>query len=676
MYFRALFWALSITPLTGSIAAPHGTQSNNTGFVPEVEWVWSTLRGSYGNAILATGDILGDQADEIVFSIESSVTIGESASSVFVVHSDLGTAACRFLNVEGTIFDTALQQYDGDPQLEILIATDARVYLIDGSTCRLQDLVQLPQTVMSAVFGDFDGDDSFEIAYSDGTDVYVSGWEDFANPVERRGVGGSMLATGNLDTQAGEDIVSVADVIYVMNGSDLTTITEIPNNYWDFVDTGQINGDAFDEIIVWETWDVGIRAYSVVDNSEVLDFPVFNFEQLETSDVNGDGVEEIIYGDRQFGSVHVINGEGERILEIPKPNPGISSVAAADLNGSGPQEILWTSGGLYVGDLDAEEIIWQSYRGYGPHQIAAAGPRLAALSYVGSGDFRPGGAYLLNRKEGMVESEITAIDDLPNDSRAWTAAGSNRPDNPNDGLYCFAGAEFIQCHESQTQSVSMQRAIDAESVHHLSILDLDNDDSEEVLTADSLGVLRAYDAASGILEWQSNPPETGNSSIDWGFESIGLVGNELWLVEPFGELRKYDPNTGDLISRTTDTGLTRITVADGTVFGSRAGEGVGTIDPLTLNLSETLFETTAEVASLRASPDGRLLLVATGTRPVLDFVLVSTHNVFSPVSLGSHTSWDEAILGTNEILLATDNGALRMSASALDWIHRDRFEPQ
>ena len=102
--------------------------------------------------------------------------------------------------------------------------------------------------------------------------------------------------------------------------------------------------------------------------------PIDDLAAVGAADVDGNGTLELLYGDAQWGSVHVLNGStGAPLWAVANPEHGVTDVAVGDVDGDGVREVVWgagfTSSGpdrLFVADGVTHAIEWQSLDISGP----------------------------------------------------------------------------------------------------------------------------------------------------------------------------------------------------------------------------------------------------------------------------------------------------------------------
>ena len=153
-----------------------------------------------------------------------------------------------------------------------------------------------------------------------------------------------------------------------------------------------------------------------------------------------------------------------------------------------------------------------------------------------------------------------------------------------------------------------------------------------------------------------------------------MVNGDLWVVFPSGNIRKLNPVTGELVDSDDSTLVTQIATRGATVYANRSGEGVGVLNPVTLELDTVLYPTTDNLGLLSLSGDGSILLAASGTRPDFMPVLISVNSTFAPVQLGQMTFWDEHITDRLQLLLATPHGVTSIELGWQDVIFSSGFE--
>jgi hypothetical protein len=336
-------------------AEPAGSSLPGPSNLPgRVRWIWATL-GSIGNDLLASGDLSGDGRAEVV--VATNMYWGHSSRPLFVLGDELNRVVCQLEEIPWTILDHHIFRPGPGPAADILIASEQEILLVDGRNCRIRQRHPFPLSVVAAGFGDVNGNGIPDVAYSDGADLFVAPWNDFSSPIERRGFGGSRLIVDSLGRADGDDIGVAAELLFVLRGDNLETITEISGHPLNHVAFGDVTGDGVGNVVLGATWNDGIRVFDLDHDAPVLEHPVFDLARLATSDVNGNGQMEIVYGEAQWGDVHVLAADGTVLHTLHNPSHGISNLLPVDFQGNGQVDVLWGNRQLFRGDLATESTI-------------------------------------------------------------------------------------------------------------------------------------------------------------------------------------------------------------------------------------------------------------------------------------------------------------------------------
>ena len=650
-----------------------------------VQWVWATLGTGIGLGLLDSADLDGDGDIEVI-TTGGGVSFG-GTSTIFVLENDLTKVACMLDQVSQPL-DYHIQQLDGDKALEVLLVTPTEVLMMDGASCVIEARTPFPSTVDGGGVGDVNNDGVPDVAYAVGSDLFIAPWNDFSNPLKRLGFGGARIIIEDLGRAGGDDIGVAANVLFILRGDTLETITEIHDPVSSMIDFGDIDGDGDGDVIIGTAWTHGISVIDVASGELVLEVPFGDLAIFKAQDIDQDGDMEIVYGDGQWGSVGVLDGDGTVLYSIANPSHGVTNVLITDLQGDGALELLWGAGHtdtgsdhLYSGDLSTELITFTSIDIDGPFQLSdpgpfspTGGPRVAASFAKSNSGYDVGGVATLDMANGNLLDQFPAVD-----TNGWGTVTSVAAAN-NDGdqawEVCFSGDdtydEFISCRDTVSGETEWFRQISNGYIYQLKLEDIDGDGQKELLTINSFGVVSSYNASNGFLEWVSEDLST--DFITWGFDGLAMVNGDLWVVFPSGNIRKLNPVTGELVDSDDSTLVTQIATRGATVYANRSGEGVGVLNPVTLELDTVLYPTTDNLGLLSLSGDGSILLAASGTRPDFMPVLISVNSTFAPVQLGQMTFWDEHITDRLQLLLATPHGVTSIELGWQDVIFSSGFE--
>lgn len=650
-----------------------------------VQWVWATLGTGIGLGLLDSADLDGDGNTEVI-TTGGGFSFG-GPTAIFVLENDLTKVAC-LLDKVSQLLDYHIQQLDGDTALEVLLVTPDEVIMMDGASCLIEAQTVFPSTVDSGGIGDVNNDGIPDVAYAINNDLFIAPWNDFSSPAKRLGFGGTRIIVEDLGRANGDDIGIVADVIFILRGDTLETITEIHDPVSSMIDFGDIDGDGTGDVIVGTEWTQGIFVIEVESGETLLHVPFSNLATFRSQDIDDDGDEEIVYGDAQWGSVGVLDGDGTVLHSITNPSHGVTNVLVTDLKGDNTPDLLWGAGHtdsgsdhLYCGDLSINQITFTSNDIDEPFQLSQPGPFFAtedhhvAVSFAESNsEYDIGGIATLKLANGNLTDQFLAVENA-----GWgtvTTVAAANIDDDQAWEVCFSGDdtydEFISCRDSASEEIEWFRQIPNGYIYQMKLEDIDLDGEIELLAINSAGVVSSFNASNGFLEWASEDLST--DFVSWGFDGMAMVDGDLWVVFPSGNIRKLNPMTGDVIDSDNLTPVTHIATKGTTVYAHRSGEGVGVLNPTTLELSSVLYSTTDSLSLLTLSDDGNVLLAASGTRPEFIPVLISVDSVFAPVQLEQMTFWDEHITDRLQLLLATPHGVTSISLNWLVVIFSNGFE--
>jgi outer membrane protein assembly factor BamB len=314
----------------------------------------------------------------------------------------------------------------------------------------------------------------------------------------------------------------------------------------------------------------GLAVYDTVSHSLRYQIPVFNLAAVRVADVEGDGALELVYGDAQWGGVHVLDGAtGSEKWEVDNPEHGVTDIAVGDVDGDGTAEILFGAGysstgpdHLYVVDALSRTIVWQSLDESGPHSGFAFGDvdadgalELVHTSYESDSGYADGLYFVHDAVTKALEYRSGPV----NNSN-WTGVSRVRAVNVDadpqlellvaSGISSYQGA--VYCLDGLSHAVQWTAAVDdGLSVRSLQA-DLEGDGSLEVVGTykEHSGApghfVYVFDAVTGALEWRdplattlwpnSSLLRVANVDADPALEIVlSVFGGPLWIVD--GETR-------------------------------------------------------------------------------------------------------------------------------------------
>ncbi len=114
---------------------------------------------------------------------------------------------------------------------------------------------------------------------------------------------------------------------------------------------------------------------------------------------------------------------------------------------------------------------------------------------------------------------------------------------------------FIFCYQDTFPGILEWGKQTSGQINFLKIMNVDDNNSLDVLTIDSLGFISSYEVESGDINWQSNVPLLSN--VYSGFKDVVLLYNQLIILIE-GRLIILDSRTGAVLNTVNDSGLTAI----------------------------------------------------------------------------------------------------------------------
>jgi hypothetical protein len=277
-------------PATGSRAEGQAVAAGDDPDLLALEWRRGTFGTGIGVAGLEVADIDRDGSSEIVASA-SPGGFGQNRFWYVLRKTPLGYEQSWVSTLEPyTVTDLIVAQVDGDPALEVLVATGSRIRIYDGATKALEREIQTTASeVRGLTLADLDGDGSSEIAFCDANALFIY---DLASGLEESrlaGYGGRDLAVGNVDADAGLEIVigNDASTGYVLDGASRAVEWANPWGFGTRVRLGDLDGDGRLEVVAGypstSGFDVDPVAHGLIATSHDIELRVTDVEETGRS---------------------------------------------------------------------------------------------------------------------------------------------------------------------------------------------------------------------------------------------------------------------------------------------------------------------------------------------------------------------------------------------------------
>lgn len=603
-------------------------------FAVRLDWVRSTFGTGIGATGLRVADIDGDGVREIV---SGSSTLGFLQNSFWtVIKKDGATYDHTWVSplLPAGLSCLRVVQYDADAALEIVVCSGSIIQIYDGKSLYPQrTIATAASSIRGLCFEDVDRDGTREFVFTDGTNLWIYDSVTGAQEFYGANLGGSDTAVGNMDADVDIEIAVArgSNAGYVLHGATRVIEWTKPSGFGQLVRAAQLDADPALELVAAAAWNV-ITAYDVDLRSPKFDIATPNdIAAVQVEDVDGDGSNEIVYGDGQWGSVRVFNGQtGVFKWSVANPQHGVTDIAFGNLDAHPAKELVFgagfTSTGedyLYVVDGLTRAIAWQSVDFSGPFYALDFGDvDLDGVKEILFGAFESksgydDGLYFVHdaRTKRLEYTSPPATGSSWNG--LWRVRNAQVDGDPQPEVFITASNAydgFVVCYDGLTH-VEQYRTVPLSglSVTGLQIVDVDLDGQLEVVatvqrehTGATGTYVYVYDALTGALEWRSTSIGTY-----WANLSLLRIGNvdadpnpEIVVAEMGGALIVIDGVTHAWQLETVDYDITALDVRN--IQGSSVAEIiVGTqagslflVNPVTGAVSQTLGNYGARINGL------------------------------------------------------------------------------
>lgn len=409
---------------------------------------------------------------------------------------------------------------------------------------------------------DVDKDTQLEMVITDGTDVMIfSAAPPYALELRIPNIGGSQVLVGQLDDDDDLEIVSQRlGIGYVFSKSGQLE-WENANGFGEFLSLGDLDQDGKHEIIGAgsdvEVFDVELQTmkWRVAVAPEA--------DALRVGDVDGDMVPEVLFTATDPRIIHCYRGDGTPMWSLSDAQFGPSKLFLMDLNRDGVNELFFGAGRtttetdkLYMVDTATQLVTWESL-GFdgGFNSVAVAdldgnGTEEIVMCVPESGRFgtKSGVVQIFDGRTRKIlwkgimsgtplnlDAADLAVADVDNDNLKEIVVISNR----SFSVFSFDGTN----NRLDLEIVGPSWEFD-----EVALSDIDNDNVVEILVTNKgephSGFL-VFDALTGALEWTS--PDIGNihpAQIE--VADLDADGNPDIVLTDFQRARIYDGVTKQL----------------------------------------------------------------------------------------------------------------------------------
>ena len=451
----------------------------------------------------------------------------------------------------------------------------ARIYA--GWPLAEQDRFAVAGDAVSAAIGDVDGDgsDDLVVLSQDGLHAYAldNGTEEWSKAVS----GGSDVALAQLDSDPALEIIIAGPTPgLVLDGATRATDWSYIDGFGAKLATGVFASGGATQWVGAAGW-YSFTVFGANPWSPLWDYsPDLDIGAIATGDLDGSGVDSILYGDGQWGDVHVINpATHQERLSVNNGGYSVTAIAVGDVDGDGTPDIAFSSGtagsgsvALTIADARTGASLWTYTPAPGPYQATAIGDV--------DGDGR--NEVVAASNDGTYDTRIAVFDEISG-VREWQSPGSvNSADDPfaigvraitllphpdqsgmdivlaGDGSYYGKIIVLDGVSKSVKQQIGYYQSplLESRSITGLAVMDYDHDGTADYVvstqpasTGASGAKLEVISGANGDLLWESVAMGSGFSNINDVFvipsEAPGGP-SELVAVLP-DSLRAYNSNT-------------------------------------------------------------------------------------------------------------------------------------
>jgi hypothetical protein len=597
------------------------------------EWYRATFGVGIGATGLTVADLDANGTQEVIAAAGAA---GFAANTFWYIVSQQGSGYAQTwvsAPTPSAIHSLRVAQLDANAPLEVLVGVGNQVQVYDGSTKTLQRTLTLPTSAPKGLtVADVDANGTRELVFCDSSNLYILDLASGTVQYTGAGQGGKDLAVANVDGDAALEIIVANGTAAgpVVDGLSRTVQWSNASGFGDIVRAGDLDGDGLAEIVAGSTWNTGLRVYNGDTQSLAYSVPVFNLAAVRIADVEGDGPLELLYGDAQWGSVHVLTGgTGVQKFALSNPEHGVTDIAVGNVDGDAAKEILWGAGysstgedHLYVADAVTRTRDWESLDITGPFYALSAGDvdadgskELLYGTFESDSGYSDGLFFIHDATTKALEYQSPPPTGT-NWTGLWRIRTANVDADAQQEVFITTSQTYdgmIICYDGLTHAEQWRTSLNDVSIRGMQLADVDGDGSLEVVASvgiETTGAAGAfvyvYDAATGALEWQS-PALSGS----WQQLSLLRVANvdadaaqELVVAHLTGGLWIIDASTHDVQLATASLNISALDTVDLDGDGSAeiligtTGGAVQELDAATGAVKRTVFTSSGQINGL------------------------------------------------------------------------------
>lgn len=375
---------------------------------------------SAGAGRIAVADLDHDGVSDLVFDAVATNSIvyvvGDDGSGSLGIKQALVTP-----DTEGEYgwnygYARVLAWQQGPGTKIVTVATNGIARVFSGWPLREEGSFAIVDGAVSAALGDADGDGGSELLVLTTSAVHSYSLSDGSGLWSYSISSGSDIALAQLDADVALEMIIAGPVPgLVLDGATRSTDWSYIDGFGNTLATGVFVAGSSTQWVGADSW-YSFTTFQSDPWSPMWDFATSNdIAAIATGDLDGLGVDSIVYGDGQWGDVHVIDPatQQERFY-ITNDGYSIRAIAIADLNGDGTPDISFLSNGsgsdgslITTADGVSGETLWQLRASAMPYRVATIGDvdgdGMNEIVASSSGDSYDGSVSIFDFATGNLE---------------------------------------------------------------------------------------------------------------------------------------------------------------------------------------------------------------------------------------------------------------------------------
>jgi hypothetical protein len=499
-----------------------------------LEWYRPVMGYAIGLGGIEVADLDGDGNNEIVAltDLDTWKVVARQGAGYDQVWASLPSP----VGIDALRVTTA-----GDERVVVLAYANGSLQLVAGdSRAPFRTIATGASEIRGLTIANVDGDSQPEALFCDPDQIFTVDLQTSA--VSSVSMACLDLAVGQVDDEPGLEmaVATPADPAYVLDAA--TGAIEWTNNlgFGDQVEAGDLDGDGRDEVAAGKYWYDGITVFNVETHSIAYTKSIFNLAVLKAVNADADAPLELLYGDAQWGQVHVLNGaDGAEDWFINNPEHGVTGIAFGNVDQDPAPEVLWGAGYsssgpdyLYVGDGATHLEEWHSvdlsegFYALGGADVDGDGGSEVYYGAFTSNSGYDNGHYFVHDGVSKAIEHDGPFDITPGGwGELWRMTTADAVGDEEHEIF-LAGSRLydgkLVCRDLAGAQLWAVTGDTGTSFRGLDVRNVDGDSHLEVVA--SVGVehtgatgvsLYVYDAQDGALEWKSP-----NMGLTWNGYSL------------------------------------------------------------------------------------------------------------------------------------------------------------